>query len=197
MGFDVEPQLPAIHLNTAVISPEASLAAHPPTAEELDFVARQKARLAGEDAYQRVHAEKPQTLAYALNDSPLALAAWITEKFHGWTNPDDPDLEAIDLDALLANICAYWFAGPRPMHWLYQTLRDGSGYRLPGGRRVETPTGFCLFPLDIAVPPPRAWLERSFNVTHLHYAAQGGHFPGLENPALLTADIQRFFRSFR
>lgn len=197
MGLSHDDSLSAIHLNTSVLFPVHSLGARPPGEDEQRFLARQQQRLAEEEAYQHVHAEKPLTLAHALSDSPVGLAAWITEKFHGWTDPSAQGLEALNLDALLANICTYWFAGPQPVHWLYQTLRDHSGYRLPAGCRVETPTGFCLFPQDIAVPPPRAWLERSYHVQHLRYAPQGGHFPAMEQPDLLAEDLRAFFRPFR
>jgi pimeloyl-ACP methyl ester carboxylesterase len=80
---------------------------------------------------------------------------------------------------------------------MYQSLRDFSGYRLPPGRRVETPTGFCLFPNDIVVPPPRQWLERGDNVANVTRASTGGHFPGLESSDLLIEDIRQFFRASR
>jgi microsomal epoxide hydrolase len=197
LGLDRRESVPAIHLNTAVLQADWSLAERPLDAEETDFAVRQQARIAGEDAYQHIHAEKPATLAFGLRDSPAGLAAWMIEKFHGWTNRDDAGLSAIGMDPMIANIMTYWLGTLEPAHWMYQSLRDFSGYRLPPGRRVDTPTGFCLFPGDIVVPPPRQWLERSYNVANVTTAPSGGHFPGLESSDLLIEDIRQFFRASR
>jgi microsomal epoxide hydrolase len=197
MGLDTDPSFPAIHLNTAVLFADWTLANRPLDDQEKTHLARQQQRLAGEDAYQAVHAEKPATLSFSLSDSPLGLAAWIVEKFHGWTAPGARTLSIIDADHLILNIMPYWLGRSHPVHWLYQSLRDMSGYRLPGGRRIETPSGFCLFPNDIVVPPPLRWLERAYNVASLTVAAKGGHFPGLETPEFLTEDIRTFFKPYR
>jgi microsomal epoxide hydrolase len=197
MGMTRHPSLAAIHLSNAVLQPLGDLAAIPPDAEEAAFIERQTSRIRGEEAYQHLHAEKPETLAYALTDSPVALAAWIVEKMHGWTDRADAGLSAIGMDAILADVTAYWIGGSLPLHWMYQTLRDMSAYALAAGQRVETPTGFCLFPNDIALPPPRKWLDRAYNVASLFVADAGGHFPGLECPDLLATDIRTFFAAYR
>ena len=197
MGFDRHECLPAIHVNTPVLHPQWSLVERPLSEEEMAFAARQHQRSAGEDAYQHIHAEKPATLAFGLCDSPVGLAAWMVEKFHGWTDKDSGDLTAISKDHMIATIMSYWLFTLDPTHWMYQSLRDLSGYLLPTGRRVDTPTGFCLFPNDIVVPPPGSWLDRGYNVARVTRASSGGHFPGIENSAFLTDDIRTFFRAFR
>jgi pimeloyl-ACP methyl ester carboxylesterase len=68
---------------------------------------------------------------------------------------------------------------------------------LPEGERVETPTGFAAFPADLAPPPPREWIERSFNLRHHTVMPKGGHFAALEEPELLVEDIRAFFRPLR
>ena len=68
---------------------------------------------------------------------------------------------------------------------------------LPEGRRVETPTGFAAFPADLAPPPPREWIERSFNLRRHTLMPRGGHFAALEEPELLVEDIRAFFRPLR
>jgi microsomal epoxide hydrolase len=197
MGLEADPAFPAIHLNTAVLFADWTLEDSPPDDEEKAYLQRQQTRMAGEDAYQAVHAEKPATLSFAMADSPVGLAAWIVEKFHGWTAPGAKTLSTIEADHMILNIMPYWLGRSHPVYWLYQSLRDLSGYRLPVGRRIETPAGFCLFPNDIVVPPPRRWLERAYNVASLTVASEGGHFPGMEKPDLLVRDIQDFFRSYR
>lgn len=197
MGLTRQDCLPAIHMNTPVLHSEMDGNEAPLDTDEIDFLTRQQVRIAGEDAYQHIHAEKPDTLAFSLADSPVGLAAWMVEKFHGWTEPDSPMLTAIGMDHILANVMAFWVGRSHPVHWMYQSLRDLSGYKLPAGQRVETPTGFCLFPNDIVVPPPRRWLERAYHVTHLTVASSGGHFPGIEQPDYLANDIRNFFQSYR
>jgi pimeloyl-ACP methyl ester carboxylesterase len=197
LGLEQDDSLPAIHLNTPVLQADWSLERQPLHTDEKEFLEQQRARLDGEDAYQHIHAEKPATLAFGLRDSPVGLAAWMVEKYHGWTDPGALGLPGIGLDALIANIMAYWVGTFEPVHWMYQALRGFVGYRLPPGRRVETPTGFCLFPNDIVVPPPRRWLERAYNVAAVTRAPSGGHFPGLDNRDLLVADIRQFFRPYR
>jgi len=197
MGLDANPHFPAIHLNTAVLFADWTLADCPPDDEELAYIEQQRNRMAGEDAYQAIHAEKPATLSFSLADSPVGLAAWIVEKFHGWTSPGAPTLAAIDADHLLLNIMPYWLGLSHPVHWLYQSFRDRSGYRLPAGQKIETPAGFLLFPNDIVVAPPRQWLDRAYTVASVRIATKGGHFPGVENPALLTQDLREFFRPYR
>jgi microsomal epoxide hydrolase len=197
MGFDRSSRLRAIHLNTAVLFAEWTLETQPPDQEEIAYLSSQQHRLSGEDAYQHVHAEKPATLGFALTDSPLGLAAWIAEKFHGWTAPGEATLNTIPVDHVLATVTSYWVGASQPIHWMYQSLRDLSGYRLPAGRRVDTPTGFCLFPKDIVVSPPRSWLERAYAVASLSVANTGGHFPGVESVKYLVDDIRNFFRAYR
>jgi microsomal epoxide hydrolase len=197
MGLDHRRALPAIHLSNAVLFAGWTLEAHPAVGEEAAYLTQQQERLKGEDAYQHLHAEKPATLGFALADSPIGLAAWITEKFHGWTAPGDPTLTSIPLSHILANVMAYWLSRSQPVHWMYQSFRDLSGYALPPGRRVDTPTGFTLFPKDIVVPPPRSWLERAYNVAAVRVATNGGHFPGIESAALLCDELRGFFRRYR
>lgn len=197
LGLDHGHAIPAIHLNTATLQAMWTLADRPPDAEEQAWLERADIRRTGEKAYQNVHGEKPATLSFGISDSPVGLAAWIIEKFHGWTVPDAPGTPPLDRDHLIANVLTYWFGTCQPVHWMYQALLDMSGYRAPDGCRVDVPTGFCLFPDDIATPPPDAWLRRAYAVARVTRAPSGGHFPGIENGALLVDDIRGFFRAYR
>jgi pimeloyl-ACP methyl ester carboxylesterase len=194
LGLDHAEACSAIHITAATMQAPWTLAEQKMTDEEEAWRARADCRRRGEQAYQRIHGEKPATLAVALADSPVGLAAWIIEKFHGWNAPNAPPLPN---DALIANVLAYWFGNSHPVHWMYQSLLDSSGYVAPEGRRVEAPTGLCLFPDDISVPPPQSWLARGYNVSRVTRAPTGGHFPGIENPEFLSSDIREFFRTFR
>ena len=195
MGVDHPPGLLGLHLNTAVLQAAWSFAAQPLTAEEETHVQRMADRQVGETAYQMVHATRPQSLAFGITDSPVGLAAWILEKFQAWTVERGSDAPPpFDLDHLITNVMFYWLGDAQAVSWMYRYLMDRSGFLLPEGVRVTLPAGFCLFPQDIAVPPPDAWLKRAHDVVHCTRAAAGGHFPGLEHPQVLVDDIRTFRR---
>lgn len=194
MAVDGGDRLRAIHLNFAPMRPHLDA---PPTPEEkqwLDLVMR---RTDGELAYQQIQGTKSQTLAYALTDSPAGLAAWILEKFHGWTVPGSLEPPPFPVDRLISNVMLYWLAGINSANWMYRFLVDGTGDRFSPGERVSVPSGFLLFPNDILPPPPPAWLKRNYAVAHYRVAEAGGHFPCMEHPATLAEDIRSFFRPYR
>jgi len=204
LAFDFRDEVIGLHLNNALLQAQWSFAQTPPTPEEGAYLLRMQQRMEGETAYQLVHGIKPQTLSYATADSPVGLAGWILEKFHNWTVPQDlphdlpkkystdPDL---DIDHLLTNIMLYWLGDANAACWMYKYLVDMSGFILPDGARVEVPTGVCLFANDIALPPPDALIARSYNLQHVTRNDRGGHFPGVECPGILIADIRKFRRA--
>lgn len=148
---------------------------------------------AEEGAYGSIHRTKPQTVAFALNDSPVGLAAWIVEKLRAWS---DGDFETTyTKDEVLTNVMIYWL-----------TATIGSSMRMyhanaavPAAqlaRRVEVPSGFTLFPGDI-VPAPREWVERTTNAVRISQPDRGGHFAPFEQPELYAQELREFFRPFR
>ena len=138
---------------------------------------------------------KPQTLAYALNDSPVGLAAWIVEKLRAWSDCDGDVERRFTKDELLTNITIYW---------LTETI--GSSFRLyhdaaeipldQHARRVEVPCGVAVFARDIAIPP-RSWAERTSNVVRWTEIPTGGHFAAFEEPERYADDLRAFFRPYR
>jgi pimeloyl-ACP methyl ester carboxylesterase len=151
---------------------------------------------ASEGAYSAMHSTKPQTLAFALSDSPVGLAAWISEKFRAWTDCDG-DLEGIlSLDTILTDISIYWFGGN-----LNASLRLYKENRLDPlifapNERLTPPLGIAHFPKELPIPP-RSWVERVANVTRWSEMPAGGHFAALEQPDLLANEIREFFRPLR
>lgn len=169
--------------------------AAPPTPEEQAWMAAAEERMRLESGYQLVQGTKPQSLAYGHTDSPLALACWIAEKFHGWTTPGSLGDPVIPMDALLANVMLYWINGSLSPMWLYLFLGEFTSQ--PQGTRVSVPASFLLAAQDLSVPPPRSWLERTFEVARFTISPAIGHFPGYENPELLIGEIRACFRAFR
>jgi pimeloyl-ACP methyl ester carboxylesterase len=158
--------------------------------EELDRWLRE------ETGYSAIQGTKPQTLAYALTDSPVGLAAWILEKFHTWSDCDGDLLRSFSMDDLLVNVMLYWVSGAiGSSFWPYYS-RQHFGWPLPADQRVEVPTAYQGFPKDI-LHPPRALAERAFNIQRWTTAPRGGHFAALEVPELLAEDIRAFARTLR
>jgi pimeloyl-ACP methyl ester carboxylesterase len=190
-----------IHLNLVVAGPAdpADPMAGLSAADQELVTAFGRYRL-GESAYAMLQATKPQTLSFALNDSPAGLAAWIVEKFRTWSDCDGDLSRSFSRDDLLANITAYWLTGTAGSSGrLYaESARSGSG----GGPMsnlsgfVDVPTACAIFPREI-YRPPRAWAERQYRVERWTEFGHGGHFAAMEQPAELVDDIRAFFRPLR
>jgi microsomal epoxide hydrolase len=187
-----------IHLNMMVLRPGIDEKTTALTPEEKAWLAATRALRHRETAYQRIQATKPQSLNVGLTDSPVGLAAWILEKFHGWSDCRGQVLQHFDLDTLITNIMIYWINGAiGTANWLYRGAVEEQSLALPQGRRVELPTGYARFPADLSPPPPRAWIERAFSLRRFTEMPRGGHFAALEAPDLLVEDIREFFRPLR
>jgi pimeloyl-ACP methyl ester carboxylesterase len=198
LAFDHPQALTGIHLTLPILSQPASPDARPFDDEELGYIGRITAKMQKETGYQMIQGTKPQTLAYGLTDSPAGLAAWILEKFQGWSAAfGTTGRPPMSLDRLLTNVMFYWLNGPNAASWLYVSMVAGAAFQLPPGGRVETPTGLCLFPDDIAPPSPPQWAARAYNVAERQVADKGGHFPGLDAPDVLVDSIRRFFSGRR
>ena len=199
LAFDHPEHLAAIHLNMQGLLPARSGDGVPPmTEEELNWLKASQERSRLESAYQQIQGTKPQTLSYGLTDSPVGLAGWILEKFHGWTvAPGSPEPPPFDLDRLLTNVMVYWLNGINTSTWLYVALVDGDAFFLKPGEKIEVPTGLFLFPNDLLPPPPDSWTRRVYNVARRRDGAKGGHFAVFENGPLLADDMREFFRVYR
>ena len=184
----------AVHICGALRYPSTD----PADIEDLTEVERQ--RLAEAErlkqvgtGYADIQATRPQTLAYALTDSPVGQLAWIVEKFWEWTDPAKAFPEdAVDLDLMLTDVTLYWLTatGASSAH-LYYEVRAAGDEPL---ERTDVPTGIAVFPTD---PTIRRIAQREHNVVHWSEFTRGGHFAAMEAPDLLVADIRSFFGRFR
>ncbi|MES0190875.1 epoxide hydrolase family protein [Mesorhizobium sp. LSJC264A00] len=168
----------------------------PVTVEEQAFLEKAAAWTATEGAYAHLQGTKPQTLAYALTDSPIGLAAWMIEKFRSWSDCDGDVERTFGMDTLLTDVSLYWFSNA-----LTSSLRLYKENRLfplafETLERVSPPFGVALFPRELPMPP-RSWVARVFDVQRWTSMPRGGHFAALEEPSLLVEDIRAFFRPMR
>jgi pimeloyl-ACP methyl ester carboxylesterase len=196
LGFDHAPACKAIHINILTMRHPDGPQTPTEQAWAEDFVRDQVT----EDGYRTQQATKPQTLSYAMMDSPVGIAAWIIEKFNSWSDTEGDDIEsAHSKDELLTNIMVYIATQTfNTASWIYYGRREEGGRILsPEGKRVEVPTACALFPAELLAWPPRSYVERLYNVQHWTEMPRGGHFAALEEPDLLINDIRAFARSLR
>jgi pimeloyl-ACP methyl ester carboxylesterase len=195
LGYAYAQHLIGIHINMVPVAPHPSERTNLSVAEEA-FMQESEAWRTEGTGYQWIQGTRPQTLAYALNDSPAGLAAWITEKFYAWTDCHG-DLESrVSKDALLTNIMLYWVTQTiNSSFWLYYQMRHHP-WRLGRGERITVPTAVATFPREI-IRPPREWAARVCNLQRWTPMAAGGHFAALEEPQALVEDIRAFYRTLR
>jgi len=163
----------------------------PPSAAEQKFNKDLEAWSATELGYANLHAQKPQTLAVGLNDSPAGLASWIVEKFQKWGDTKGNVESRFSKDELLTNLTIYWVTSTiTPSIRFYYEFRRES--RVSG--KVAAPTALLIATHDM-VPPPREVSERMYNVVRWNQTDKGGHFLEWEEPQLVAADMRAFFGS--
>jgi len=145
-----------------------------------------------EMGYAIIQGTRPQTLAYGLTDSPVGQLAWLAEKFKEWSDSVDVPEDAIDRDDLLTNVMLYWITGTaNSSSRIYATLGGTWGGKT---EKSTVPTGIAVFPKDTA-RPVRSFAERTENIVGWSEFDRGGHFPALEEPDLVIADVRAFFRT--
>ncbi len=194
LGAEDPQHCAAIHITLAMGSRPAAGAAAP-TAEEQHALARAKFYADEDSGYSKQQATRPQTLGYALTDSPVGQAAWILEKFWAWADHGGDPLAALDRDALLDNVMLYWCTASAASSARLYWESFGAGKRR--ARPVPVPTGVAVYPKEI-VPPVRAWMAQSHpHIVHWAVMERGGHFAAFEQPAAFVDDLRTFFRRFR
>jgi len=194
LGFDHAPACSAIHINILTMRHKDG----PQTVEETAWAAQFEQDQIMQNGYRTQQATKPQTLSYAMMDSPVGIAAWIVEKMHGWSDIKDDNVESVyTKDQLLTNIMIYIVTRTfNSASWIYYGRREEGGRLLsPEGKRVEVPTGCAVFPKELLAWPPRSYAERIYNITQWTQMPRGGHFAAMEEPDLLIEDIRQFVRN--
>lgn len=193
-------RLIGLHSNMVLAGPPADEAQRDDVSEaENNLRTARTAYMQNEVGYQQIQRTKPQSLGYGLNDSPAGLAAWIVEKFHGWSDlPQgaDGDLDNyFSKDELLTNISIYWFT---------ETITSSAriyyeSSKTPVAKPIEyidVPTGAAVYPAEIYITP-RSWVEASYDLRHYSLMEEGGHFAALEQPASYVNELNTFFRLVR
>ncbi|MCA9503811.1 MAG: epoxide hydrolase [Spirochaetaceae bacterium] len=167
--------------------------------EERDWPERVARKTSAITSHMAVHTHDPQTLAFALEDSPVGLAAWIVERRRAWSDCDGDVERRFSLDDLITTVSLYWhtrtigtslrfyWESMGPARW--QPVRDVSP-------AVPVPSAFAILPEDNVLVPRRV-AERHANVQQWTILPRGGHFGPAEEPELIVEDVRRFFRTLR
>jgi microsomal epoxide hydrolase len=184
-----------IHLNLLPVRRDPQMLANP-TPEEKRYLGELTHWLKEETGYQWIQGTRPQTLAFALADSPVGVAAWLVEKFRAWTDCGGNPENAVSRDDMLADITLYWATGAiGSSFWPYYARMHGP-WPIPEGA-IWVPTGYVEFPREI-LRPPRSVAARVYSdIRRWTVMEKGGHFAALEQPEALAREIREFFRPLR
>jgi pimeloyl-ACP methyl ester carboxylesterase len=188
-----------IHLNPPLAPPD------PATFD--DLTEQERAALASldhaaewESGYSQQHATRPQTIGYALVDSPAALCAWIVEKFWAWTDHDGQLEDVLTRNELLDNVMLYWLPGTGAssarLYW--ESIRQVNRW-ISGSAEdtVAVPTGCSIFPKELQRPSRRWAAKRFLDIRYWNEPDKGGHFAAFEQPELFVSEVRSFFRLVR
>jgi pimeloyl-ACP methyl ester carboxylesterase len=196
MGYAHADKLIGIHVNLLAVRRDTNMVSNP-TPDERTYLGELAQWLKEETGYQWIQGTRPQTLSFALTDSPAGLAAWIVEKFRVWSDCNGDVESAFTRDQLLANISLYWFTGAIGSSFFPYYFRMHRPWPIPEGGRIEVPTGYAAFPREI-LRAPRSLAERTYtNLQRWTVMSRGGHFAAMEEPDALADDVRAFFRPLR
>ncbi|WP_445444205.1 epoxide hydrolase family protein [Clavibacter sp. km3a] len=190
--------LRGIHLNMATFMP---------TDEEMRDATDEERRMLAEtghyrqqlSGYAQMMSTRPQTVGYALQDSPAGLAAWIYAMFQdvGGSHDEHGDAEALfPLDEMIDDVMLYWLPGTAASAARFYWESAQVGWATPGtiDEPITIPTGLSVMPGEY-VRRSRRWAERRYaDLVLFHEVERGGHFALLEQPGPLVDDIRATFR---
>src|SRR5580704_12539411 len=189
MAYQAPARVIGLHLNLIFVNPpNQDAAAQMSDAERKRYSYFDRE----ESSFFFLQAAEPQTLAYALTDSPVGWLAWMIGKFQLLTDNNGDFLTAVDRDTFLTDVTLYWATdtvGSAMRIYRENRLTGEEAARMP---RLETPVAYADFPREVAVPPFR-WITQTYIVVQRTEMPKGGHFAALEQPDLLLEDIRKFF----
>ena len=185
-----------LHLAGAVMSPYPTAEDYAP--EERDWGAKFATFMAEGNGYMQIQRTRPQTIGFAMHDSPVGLAAWLIEKRRAWSDCNG-DVESVFSKAdLITTAMLYWLTDTyvsSARHY-YETKGPAMAPAHDRQPPVEAPTALLQFKGDVWLYP-RKWAERYYNLKRWNVAEKGGHFAPMEQPDVLVNDLRDFFRPLR
>ena len=196
-GTDKNGGCKAIHINMYGLQ-----SAKPPTTEaEQAWAAEFGTKMQAEGAYLQLQATKPQSLALAMSDSPLGVASWIIEKFHGWsdvfTETGRDISKRYSKHQLLSNIMIYLMTDSFATSiWYYRGYLEEMPH-IAEGQKINVPCGIGNFAEPYISFAPRSLLEGSYNIVHWQDYDEIGHFAAMEDSATFAAEVHSFLKKLK
>jgi epoxide hydrolase len=193
-------QHPARLLGIHLVPPLA-----PPDRAAADLTDDERAALADLDqrgrtgsGYSAIQATRPQTIGYALTDSPAGLCAWIAEKLWAWTDHPGDLGQVLTAGQVLDNITLYWLTGTAAssarLYW-QSIAQVTKWFTTAATDTITVPAGCSIFPKEVP-RPSRRWAQRRFaNIVYWNEPGRGGHFAAWEQPSLFTGEVRAAARS--
>jgi pimeloyl-ACP methyl ester carboxylesterase len=144
------------------------------------------------------HIFEPQTLSWAMHDSPAGMLAWMLQRRHSWSDCSGKVSNRFSDDELLMTATLYWLSGAfaSSVRFYADSFRTPWRRRFPGQPTLRAPTGIAVFPKELR-RVSRELAEQHANLVHWSEMPRGGHFAAWEEPDLLIEDLRRFFRGLR
>jgi len=197
MALDNPAPLIGLHLTNLELTPWTGPGSRPLSVAERAYLEQAQRWDRTERGYTAIQSTKPQTLGYALTDSPAGLAAWILEKWRSWSDCHGDLQSRFSTDFLLTVVTLYWVTSTitSSMRDYYDNRRWQGEPRLGPDDIAQVPTAVAVFPHTF-VPegePPREWAERLYDIHRWTVMPAGGHFAFAEEPELVARDIAAFF----
>lgn len=168
------------------------------TAEEKPWLERNREFMDDGAGYMHEQRTRPQTLAFALNDSPAGLCSWILEKRRAWSDCGGDVERRFSKDDLCTTMTIYWITQSFGTSARYYYEAAHNQWKPSHNRKpvVEAPTGIAVFLKEVMLMP-RKWAERYYNLKRWTVMPSGGHFAPAEEPERLVEDVRAFFRPLR
>jgi len=194
---DLQPdRVVGLHLNFVTVPRPSGERTDALDAEDQASIERMREWRETEAGYSAIQGTRAQSLGYALDDSPVGLAAWIVEKFRAWSDCGGDVERSFTKDQLLTNVMVYWATRTATSSArLYYEMRRAGRAAIPQAY-VSVPTGVANYPAEVT-RMPRRWVEHRYNITHWVDQPRGGHFAAMEVPQLFVDDVRAFFRTVR
>jgi pimeloyl-ACP methyl ester carboxylesterase len=142
---------------------------------------------------------RPQTVGYALEDSPAGLAAWIYDKFADWTYSGGEPERALTRDEMLDDISLYWFTNTATSSARLYWENNNNNFNADAQKTAEIslPVAVTVFPGEI-YRAPKSWTQRAYRkLIYFNEVDKGGHFAAWEQPELFSTELRAAFRSLR
>jgi pimeloyl-ACP methyl ester carboxylesterase len=202
MARQAPPSLLGIHVNMpATVPPEVARALNNGDPAPAGLSKAERAAFAQLDVFYRrntgysaMMVTRPQTVGYALSDSPAGLAAWMYDKFTQWTYSGGEPERVLTRDEMLDDITLYWLTNTAVSSARLYWENNANNFNAV---HITIPAAVTVFPGEI-YRAPRSWAERSYHkLIYWHEVDTGGHFAAWEQPELFAREIRAAFRPLR